>query len=518
MKEKQILNFGIETFAETNNNVGAQVYGGLRNPLGRGETLVFSAKTNQQLETHRDFMVTAAFPFVGHRLGAMTVSARSHRDRQASYFSSYDQAFFTVFAEYLPPGRHQRLTAEVSHRQEIPFEIRPDDADDDKASGSGGSSTVAATGHMMHRTLQTVQRTMGVGEEPRQPSSLIVNSATSSWKTAVKYHHTWQDTRDSLVNPTAGQSLETSVEVALPPGQAQFVKTEVTSQYHLAITRNLWRQFATGHYAALWQPETTYPTTADAAATAASPAGGQQPPMHHLVLSLAASVGIMYPLTSFFQSLTAGSDAGSGAGPGASSVPRRSFLSDRYHMGGPLNLRGFRHAGIGPRAFSPVSDDSVGGDTKRNFLVMLSYPLVQSLACPPTPATTNATTGTEAAPQCPLTRLQRTLYNVAAGTDMRGFVFAHAGSIGSPSYWLQQQQQSTATGTGTATPSPSPSPAQTAQHPLFGFIRLSVGGGLSVIIANTLRLEATYSVPVVYGLHTDHVKPFQLGLGVSLQQ
>jgi hypothetical protein len=99
---------------------------------------------------------------------------------------------------------------------------------------------------------------------------------------------------------------------------------------------------------------------------------------------------------------------------------------------------------------------------------------------------------------------------------MRGFVFAHAGSIGSPSYWLQQQQQSTAT--ATSTPSPSPSPSQTAQHPLFGFIRLSVGGGLSVIIANTLRLEATYSVPVVYGLHTDHVKPFQLGLGVSLQQ
>lgn len=518
MKEKQILNFGIETFAETNNNVGAQVYGGLRNPLGRGETLVFSAKTNQQLETHRDFMVTAAFPFVGHRLGAMTVSARSHRDRQASYFSSYDQAFFTVFAEYLPPGKHQRLTAEVSHRQEIPFELRPDEEGENSSSNGATATTGATTSatgtQMMHRTLQTVQRTIGVGDERRQPSSLILNSATSSWKTAVKLHQTWQDTRDSIVNPTAGQSLETSVEFALPPGQAQFVKTEVTSQYHLAITRNLWRQFAQGHYAALWQPETTHP----AAATTTTVTGAAQPqPAHHLVLSLAASVGIMYPLTSFFQSLMTGPGAGTGtgAGTGAGSAPRRSYLSDRYHMGGPLNLRGFRHAGIGPRAFSPVSDDSVGGDTKRNFLVMLSYPLVQSLACPTTTASATGTatgTGTEA-PQCPLTRIQRTLYNVAAGTDMRGFVFAHAGSIGSPSYWLQQQSTA-ATETSTTTTSPS----QTAQHPLFGFIRLSVGGGLSVIIANTLRLEATYSVPVVYGLHTDHVKPFQLGLGVSLQQ
>lgn len=507
VKEKQILHFGVETFAETNNNVGAQVYGGFRNPLGRGETLVFSAKTNQQLETHRDFMVTAAFPFVGHRLGAMTVSARSHRDRQASYFSSYDQAFFTVFAEYLPPGRHTRLKAEISHRQEIPFEIRPEE--DDTTSSTVTSSATPPTHHqLMHRTLQTVQRTIGVNEEPRHPSSLIVNSAASSWKTAVKYHHTWQDTRDSIVNPTVGQSLETSVEVALPPGQAQFVKTEVQSQYHLAITRNLWRQFARGEYGALWSPETTYPTPSSTSAATR--------PENHLVLSLAASVGIMYPLTSFFQSLTNGTGAGAGVSSGA---PRRSYLSDRYHMGGPLNLRGFRHAGIGPRAFSTVSDDSVGGDTKRNFLVMLSYPLVQSLAAPCVTTTTaaaatpTATTGGEA--QCPITRIQRTLYNVAAGTDMRAFVFANAGSIGSPSYWLQ----SSATTTSAESQSQSqPQPQQQQQHPLFGFIRLSVGGGLSVIIANTLRLEATYSVPVVYGLHTDHVKPFQLGLGVSLQQ
>ena len=51
--------------------------------------------------------------------------------------------------------------------------------------------------------------------------------------------------------------------------------------------------------------------------------------------------------------------------------------------------------------------------------------------------------------------------------------------------------------------------------PFFGFFRVSVGAGISLALSPAITLEVTYSVPILKSAH-DVVKPFQLGVGVSL--
>lgn len=491
VKEKQILHLGVQTFAETNSNTGIQFFGGLRNPLGYGETLVASAATNQSIENRQDFTLQAQFPFVGRKGGALSLSARKSHDRQGTYFSSFGQEFSTLLVEYTSPRRNYRFTGEISQRDEVPFSVLPPSADDSTTSSEDAAPLI--TGRSV---LKSVQKVIGSSvDDHRVPSALVLHSVSSSLKTSLKYWQSIVDSRNSTANPTIGQLLETSVEVALPPGEAQFVKGEVQAQIHVPLTVQLWRQMLAGDWRGLLG-HPAHHTLLEQYRNAKHPASQEKNDFHPEegpVLSLASSIGLMYPLASLL-------------GPDSTGRTnhKKSFLVDRYHLGGPLNLRGFRVSGVGPRAFSEVSDDSLGGDAKRQLLVMLSYPLPKVLPG----AHLVSRSGELLTPnvKCPVTRFQQSLQSIAHATQMRGFVFMNAGSIGSPSFWQQQQQQQQ---------EPSAAPA-TVRHPLFGFLRLSVGGGVSMIFANMIRFEATYSVPVVYGLQTDHVKRFQLGVGVSI--
>lgn len=56
---------------------------------------------------------------------------------------------------------------------------------------------------------------------------------------------------------------------------------------------------------------------------------------------------------------------------------------------------------------------------------------------------------------------------------------------------------------------------QRSRAPFFGYFRASVGAGISLALSPAITLEVTYSVPVLKAAH-DVVKPFQLGVGVSL--
>lgn len=51
--------------------------------------------------------------------------------------------------------------------------------------------------------------------------------------------------------------------------------------------------------------------------------------------------------------------------------------------------------------------------------------------------------------------------------------------------------------------------------PFFGYLRASVGAGISLTLSPAVTLEATYSIPVLKASH-DNIKPFQLGVGLSL--
>ena len=51
--------------------------------------------------------------------------------------------------------------------------------------------------------------------------------------------------------------------------------------------------------------------------------------------------------------------------------------------------------------------------------------------------------------------------------------------------------------------------------PFFGYLRASVGAGVSLTLSPSITLEVTYSVPILKSSH-DVTKPFQVGVGLSL--
>jgi hypothetical protein len=51
--------------------------------------------------------------------------------------------------------------------------------------------------------------------------------------------------------------------------------------------------------------------------------------------------------------------------------------------------------------------------------------------------------------------------------------------------------------------------------PFFGYARASIGTGLSVTFSQMVRVEMTYSVPLLRS-NQDQLKAFQLGVGLSI--
>ena len=146
----------------------------------------------------------------------------------------------------------------------------------------------------------------------------------------------------------------------------------------------------------------------------------------------------------------------------------------RYHLGGPTSLRGFGVDGAGPRSdrrFSSsiagadtgkvVTTDSLGGDHKSSVLAALSIPVTVP---------------------------------ILAKNNARAFVFFNGGHIGISNASVGNRINA---------------------YPWGGFIRASIGGGFSVSVADSMRLEMSYSIPIVKAPH-DQVKSFQLGVGVGI--
>ena len=215
--------------------------------------------------------------------------------------------------------------------------------------------------------------------------------------------------------PTRGSYVNSSIELALPPGTTKFAKFDVQAQTHKVLT----------------------PIRLDG-----------QP---GLIFSLCYSVGILQPLSlsSSKGSMLASAD--------------ESRLIDRYHLGGPLALRGFDLYGAGPRANCSTGGnlltkgDSLGANRKAQILAMISSPLPSRTWLP----------------------------------SMRAIAFASAGAASSGEHksWLFP----------------------------FGYPRASIGCGLTGSLAGMARVEVTYSVPLLKA-DEDVTKGFQLGIGLSMLQ
>lgn len=132
----------------------------------------------------------------------------------------------------------------------------------------------------------------------------IVAQAGPNWKHSIMYQHRLNNSLcDDRYNPTAGVDAHWAWEVAGPPGDVGFVKGTGGAALHVPIAEAM---------------------------------GG---------ISLHASVngGFIRPIT--YGGL----------------CPATTSVSDRFYVGGPIQLRGFMHSGIGPRAetVSTVSHFSI---------------------------------------------------------------------------------------------------------------------------------------------------------------
>lgn len=383
VKEKGIPYLSVQSFVKTNSTVGAEIRGALRSPFGYGETVKVSFQNNPILNTP-EYSVGVEVPRLGRHYGAVSLTARMGKDRQ-TYFSSYDQEMKTLMLDYSTPDRAHRFSLECSLRDELP---------------------ILDSNDLEKGLLDLVNK-----PEPRTASTAILNNVASSWKSSFKHVGTFIDNRNDTISPSNGSLLQSTTEIAFPPGRAQFVKAELLTQHHQQIGPTVFGQPG-------------------------------------LVLSMSSCLGMLHP---FFLSTS------------SSSKRTTSYLSDRFHVGGPLSLRGFMPGGIGPRAYSLLSDDSLGGDTKAQCLCLASYPI-------------------------PIKEV--------AQAGLRVFGFVNAGSIGGTSSQVKKS-------------------LQTGYFPLFGYPRVSAGVGCSLVFGNMIRLEATYAMPLVKEKE-DHVKHFQIGVGLTI--
>lgn len=161
----------------------------------------------------------------------------------------------------------------------------------------------------------------------------LMRSLISSTKVSAKYIYTY-DTRDNAASPSNGDYLQRTLELAIPSGSAQFVKSELSTQIH--------RTLGLGIYG---QPG--------------------------LVASLCGNLGLLIPLKVF------GVEATSSTSYLAhGKIPH---MSDRFYLGGPLSLRGFNNYGIGsrvtPTAGGSQFGDPLGGISKSSLLFLLSVPI-----------------------------------------------------------------------------------------------------------------------------------------------
>lgn len=172
-------------------------------------------------------------------------------------------------------------------------------------------------------------------------------------------------------------------------------------------------------------------------------------------------------------------------------------------MGGPNSLRGFNQCGTGPRAYRPSPNED-----RNDSLYLAAPPQIATApagALPTKPAAPLAPAS--GAADIHLTDslggdLRATIFAtlsvpvpvpVLASSQMRAFVFFNGGAIGS----LNNINRGGIVASG------------------LNSARASVGGGFSVAAGGQIRLETTYSIPILKAAQ-DQTKGFQIGVGLSL--
>lgn len=114
-----------------------------------------------------------------------------------------------------------------------------------------------------------------------------------------------------------------------------------------------------------------------------------------------------------------------------------------------------------------ITGDSLGGEGKNTFLFLLSVPLP---------------------------------YKLLSDFNARAFLFFNSGTISTFNYWNSKERSSF---------------NEAQKNSIWGSFRSSFGGGFSAVLGNSVRFEATYSLPVTHA-HHDVTRNFQCGLSMNI--
>ncbi|RLN95623.1 hypothetical protein BBJ28_00006845 [Nothophytophthora sp. Chile5] len=205
-------------------------------------------------------------------------------------------------------------------------------------------------------------------------SPSILAEAMPSTKTSVKYVFT-DDSRNNLVYPTSGGLFQYTTEIAGLVGDVKFVKAEVAGQKHGSL----------------------------------------------------GPVVFGFPILNFSLSYHLGTVKSYG-----SEQDRPARISDRFFLGGPMNVRGFNHKGIGPRA-SPLdggvaAGDALGGDVSYNGTASVGFPVplplfaVSPVLCPLILSPSKLCVS-------PLAAILVCFGSISQALGLRGQLFANAGNL-----------------------------------------------------------------------------------------
>lgn len=265
VKENSIPKIKCGTIA-TSSDIGGELAGVLRSPFGYGETISLEARSSSSGSS--EVLFNTNIPHFTKNNYNLDLKAKQTEENN-SYFLSYTKKINSISSEMNSNNGKHNLKCEISLRDEIPNQ------------------------HPL-------------SSYSKDASYHVLNSAISSSKLSTKYSYI-HDLRDNIVSPSKGTLIQGSVEVAIPPGTAQYITSEISSQYHYSCGPNMYDKPG-------------------------------------LTGSICCNIGTILPLALIFNPFLNKNYYDSN---NRKLIP---FMSDRYHLGGPSSLRGFDKFGIGSRS------------------------------------------------------------------------------------------------------------------------------------------------------------------------
>lgn len=265
----------VKSSSASASDVGFEVQGALRSPLGVGEIVKVSSVTGQS--GSHEFSANLTVPHVtSHRL-QLDVAARVSEETQHTFHTGYRRAVEGLTVELTDRRRRHSLTAEYTLRDEVPqwrqqsaIPINKPAIEDEAAADTaaaaaavgkawGPKAFLESLGFSSKQTaMQTTATDPSPAATPRanvssttqatsdvslanstaarefdreiniaaqslgrvaDASAITMQTAAASVKSSLKYSYTLLDTRQSnACSPHQGSFLQGSAEVALPPG------------------------------------------------------------------------------------------------------------------------------------------------------------------------------------------------------------------------------------------------------------------------------------------------------------